>query len=213
MRRVILFQAFVLASSSQSVTQPVRLSQESDVQSSNLMTDVPLSTKLCYVDEPACTNQISLYDECSAQYEMFDRLQYCLCTTGQYEAENECDKCEFKAGQITGTLGQMSSRRSVCASASVVYGNATSTPSDYNPGILITFRQTFTDSSTRSVLVPTRNLLSGLVANPSTAAPSSGPAIAAPTNAALTKLRGPGLNLQMKILLPLLSLEAILCLV
>lgn len=101
MQRVILFQTFVLVASSQLVTQLVQFPQESDVQSSNLMTNVSSSTKLRYGDEPACTNQLSLYDECSTQYEMFDRLQYCLCTTGQYEAENECDKREFETGRIT----------------------------------------------------------------------------------------------------------------
>ena len=144
------------------------------------------SRKYCY-SEPACSNELSRYDECTAEYGTNQKYLYCLCTNGYYDLGMECSSCDLQAGIITSINAEMTSYDSSrCASLAVVFGNATSTPSDfYKAGISISSSK-FTGTATlsSSVAIPTDNFFSGLVAGQPTASPSSSSSGAVPISGA-----------------------------
>lgn len=54
----------------------------------------------CFTIAPGCTQQLTLFDACQAQYSSGPKNLYCLCTTGYYSAVTECDKCSVSVGAM-----------------------------------------------------------------------------------------------------------------
>lgn len=151
----------------------------------NTINGVPTCAKDCNREEPACTKQISIFDECVAQYGTDLKYMYCLCTAGHEDASNKCSQCKIDAGLETyhsfySDLASWASRD--CASYSVKYGNTT---------------------STTTVAQPTGPFLSGLIATLPGATPSSGAQTARQTGAASKR---PSAYLKMTTALAMYSL-------
>ena len=196
MRYLYVLFALVSLTACQSITPPAQLpgdhvahlERRQSLQSD--ATDTGFSSrKLCYVDEPACTNQLSRYDECTAEYGIDPKYQYCLCTKGWQSLGQVCDDCQIEAGIMTDTTlysSSISSASSHCASLSNDYGNGSSNSSDYSPIGVYSWPNSFTgtETITSSVSIPTGDFLSGLVADQPTASPTLNPGQATPTNAA-----------------------------
>ena len=120
----------------------------------------------CSTVEPACTQQIDVRQRCSAEFHSdFDRNIYCWCTESLQEKEDRCWDCSSRAGLYTRDpeLKSFDDDSSLCASASVRYGNATSTPEGY-----------YTLPSTTSGAIPTTYPLSDLVAASPTTVTATG---------------------------------------
>ena len=185
------------STAAQLVTAPARILQHQKLaprQSGDISSLINSST-LFSLDEPACTTQLAIHDRCSAEYGVSGlKNLYCECTDGIVEAKSKCAICEsieYPATDTSSTFDQTSHYSSQCASLSVRYGNATSTPSGYfDPATFVsTFPKTLTDSAalTTSVSIPT-DLLSGLVLASPTIAPNTGLRTAVPTSSVSDRL-------------------------
>src|SRR5277367_3189274 len=83
----------------------------------------------CYSSVPGCSEQLTLFDECTSSYGTAFKYLYCLCTNGYYDAYHSCDACLVKFGVYsTAFLSTELSLDNVnCAMDSAQFGPGTST--------------------------------------------------------------------------------------